>query len=87
MLLRRKRKEGRRGRKEVGERKMRVTFSICHSATVSLSVMDGKERIQVGVMDGVTQSGINQSCRASNSQIPTRSSALIFAQAARGTGH
>ena len=58
MLLRRKRKEGKEGRKEVGREEDKGShFSNCHSTcTPSLSgAWMVKERIQVGVMDSVIE--------------------------------
>lgn len=89
MLLRRKRKEGKEGRKEVGREEDKGShFTICHSTcTTSLSVAwMVKERIQVGVMDSVTQNWHLNRPLWCVARIPPQDQGTYFS-AARGTGH
>ena len=89
MLLRRKRKEGKEGRKEVGREEDKGShFSNCHSTcTPSLSgAWMVKERIQVGVMDSVIENWHLNCPLWCVAQIPPQDQGTYFS-AARGTGH
>ena len=89
MLVRRKRKEGKEGRKEVGREEDKGShFSNCHSTcTPSLSgAWMVKERIQVGVMDSVIENWHLNCPLWCVAQIPPQDQGTYFS-AARGTGH
>ena len=87
MLLRRNRKEGKEGRKEVWREEDKGSyFSNCHSTC--MSSLSGacmiKERIRVGVMDSVTENWHFNCPLWCVAQIPPQDPGTYFL-AARGT--
>lgn len=84
MLLRRKWKEGKEGRKEVGREEDKGShFSNCHTTcTPSLSgAWIVKERIQVGIMDSVTENWHLNCPLRCVAQIPPQDQGTYFSAA------